>query len=196
MERSTRQLLSQCHRSHHQRCHREPQYHQLQLYRHCQLQKSFLTLRLPLPPTIGWTPTHQIHHRKNMLFTPEIKGGFDVLVPCQLSDTEKSWKCFSHLTNWKSNSKFCSGRLELFWWPFNTFFVEKAIIAIVHSYSLVAMHFALAPFQFALTMNILGSVGGNLWSKPWKFMKSGWNIAPLMSHEHPTLRRQGHFHRE
>ena len=78
----------------------------------------------------------------------------------------------------KSNSKFYGGRLELFWWPF-TFFVEKAIIAIVHSYSLVAMHFALAPLQFALTMNILGSVGGNLWSKPWKFMKSGWNIAPL-----------------
>ena len=78
----------------------------------------------------------------------------------------------------KSNSKFYGGRLELFWWPF-TFFVEKAIIAIVHFYSLVAMHFALAPLQFALTMNILGSVGGNLWSKPWKFMKSGWNIAPL-----------------
>ena len=194
MERSTRQLLSQCHRSHHQRCHREPQYHQLQLYRHCQLQKSFLTLRLPLPPTIGWTPTHQIHHRKNMLFTLEIRGeSFDVLVPCQIQRRVENVFTSDKL---KSNSKFCSGRLELFWWPFNTFFVEKAIIAIVHSYSLVAMHFALAPLQFALTMNILGSVGGNLWSKPWKFMKSGWNIAPLTTHEHPKLRRQGHLDRE
>ena len=189
MERSTRQLLSQCHRSHHQRCHREPQYHQLQLYRHCQLQKSFLTLRLPLPPIIGWTPTHQIHHRKNMLFTPEIKGGFDVLVPCQMSDTEKSWKCFSHLTNWKAIANFVVGVLNFFDDPLTHSSSKKQLLplCIPIRWWRCILHLPLSNLLWQWTFwEVLGAT----------FNPSLENSWYLTTHEHPTLRRQGHFDRE